>query len=319
MENKEKFEQLNEKIKLVFSEIWKKIVWQENLIRDLVIALLSRWHILLEWAPWLAKTLSVDTLSKTLGLKFNRIQFTPDLLPSDLIWAKIYDPEAKSFFIKHWPIFSNFVLADEINRAPSKVQSALLEAMAEGQVTIWEESFKLEKPFIVLATQNPIEQSGTFDLPEAQLDRFLLKTIVDYPSKQEEIKILKQSTSIDNVKIEKILSKKDVLEAQNLVKEIYVDDNILNYISDIVSETRNNKRYGDIITYGVSPRASIWLLQASKVLALISGREFVIPEDIKNIAKSVLRHRLILSYEALADNITEDEVVERILGVVKVR
>ncbi len=319
MENKEKFTELNQKVQEVFSEIWKKIVWQEELIRDLMIALLSRWHILLEWAPWLAKTLSVDTLSKTLGLDFNRMQFTPDLLPSDLIWAKIYDPDAKSFFVKHWPIFSNFILADEINRAPSKVQSALLEAMAERQVTIWESTFKLEEPFIVLATQNPIEQSGTFDLPEAQLDRFLLKTIITYPTKEQEIQILKQSKDLGNVKIKKILTKKDVLDAQKLVKEIYVDDNILNYISDIVFETRDSEKYKDLITYWVSPRWSIWLLQASKVLALIAGRDFVIPEDIKAVAKTVLRHRLILSYEALADNITEDEIIEKILGVVKVR
>lgn len=305
------------KIKDVFFEISKKVVWQKNLIRDLVIALFSNWHILIEWAPWLAKTLSVDTLAKCLELSFKRIQFTPDLLPSDLLWAKIYNPLKNEFSIKKWPIFSNFVLADEINRAPSKVQSALLEAMAEKQITIWDETFKLDLPFLVLATQNPIEQEWTFSLPEAQLDRFLLKTVVNYPNDEEEIQILKQANNNENINT--ILHKEDILKIQKLIEEIYVDDNILNYIKDLVLYTR--KKDSKIFKYlscWVSPRGSLWLLKRAKVVAFLDKRDFVIPEDVKEVIYPVLRHRINLNYEALASDINSDDVIKIILDNVKI-
>jgi len=310
---------IQNKIKEVKNEIWKKIIWQNLLIRDLLISLFSWWHILLEGYPWLAKTLSVDTLSKTLWLKFKRIQFTPDLLPSDLLWAKIYNQEKKEFDTSLWPIFSNFILADEINRAPSKVQSALLEAMAEKQVTIWDETIKLSEPFIVLATQNPIEQLGVYSLPEAQLDRFLLKTIVKYPSKEEEIKILEKSVSIDDIKIKKILTKKEVIDIRNIIKDIHVDKYILEYIRDIVFETRDLEKYKDFIAYWASPRASISLLKSAKTLAFLDNRDFVIPEDIKEMTLPVLRHRIILTYEAKADNLWVDDVIIKVLNNVKIK
>ncbi len=314
-----KEDKIQNKIELIKKEIWKKIIWQSNLIRDLLISLFSGWHILIEWFPWLAKTLSIDTLSKTLWLKFKRIQFTPDLLPSDLLWANIYNPNKKDFDIKFWPIFSNFVLADEINRAPSKVQSALLEAMAEKQVTIWDKTYKLDEPFIVLATQNPIEQMWVYSLPEAELDRFLLKTVITYPTKNEEINILENSSFIDDIDINKILTKKEVLEIKNKVKHIYVDKNILTYISDIIFETRNIEKYKDLISYWVSPRASISLLNSAKTLAFLNNRDFVIPEDIKEMATPVLRHRIILTYEANADDISVDFVIEKILSNIKIK
>ncbi len=310
---------IQKKIKEVKNEIWKKIIWQNNLIRDLFISLFSWWHILLEGYPWLAKTLSVDTLSKTLWLKFKRIQFTPDLLPSDLIWAKIYNPEKKEFDTSLWPIFSNFILADEINRAPSKVQSALLEAMAEKQVTIWDETIKLSEPFIVLATQNPIEQLWVYSLPEAQLDRFLLKTIVNYPTKEEEIRILEKSVLIDDIKIKKILTKKEIIDIRNIIKDIYVDKHILEYIRDIIFETRDLDKYKDFIAYWASPRASISLLKSAKTLAFLNNRDFVIPEDIKEMALPVLRHRIILTYEAKADNLLVDDVIIKVLNNVKIK
>jgi len=310
---------IQKKIKEVKNEIWKKIIWQNNLIRDLLISLFSGWHILIEWYPWLAKTLSIDTLSKTLWLKFKRIQFTPDLLPSDLIWAKIYNPEKKEFDTSLWPIFSNFILADEINRAPSKVQSALLEAMAEKQVTIWDETIKLSEPFIVLATQNPIEQLWVYSLPEAELDRFLLKTIVNYPTKEEEIQILEKSVSIDNIKIKKVLTKKEVIDIRNIIKDIHVDKYILEYIRDIIFETRDLDKYKDFIGYGVSPRASISLLKSAKTLAFLNDRDFVIPEDIKEMSLPVLRHRIILTYEAKADNLWVDDIIIKVLNNVKIK
>lgn len=315
-ENKELLNYYSSKIDDVFFEIWKKVVWQKNLIRDLVIALFSNWHILIEWAPWLAKTLSVDTLAKCLELSFKRIQFTPDLLPSDLLWANVYNPVKNEFSIKKWPIFSNFVLADEINRAPSKVQSALLEAMAEKQITIWDQTFKLDLPFLVLATQNPIEQEWTFSLPEAQLDRFLLKTVVDYPNDKEEIQILKQVDNEEQINI--ILHKEDVLKIQNLVKEIYVDDNILNYIKDLVLYTRKtDTKISKYLSYWVSPRGSLSLLKWAKVVAFLNKRDFVIPEDVKEVIFPVLRHRISLNYEALASDITSDDIIKIILDNIK--
>lgn len=315
----QKINELKPKIDEIYTEIWKKVVWQKTLVRDLLIVLFSKWHILIEWAPGLAKTLTVDSLSKTLDLDFKRIQFTPDLLPSDLIGSNIYNPEKNEFYIKKWPIFTNFLLADEINRAPSKVQSALLEAMAEKQVSIWDKTFKLDLPFIVLATQNPIEQEWTFNLPEAQLDRFLLKTIVDYPNEDEEIQIMKNSTTIDNVSLEKIFSKIDLFEISNLIDEIHVDEKIFEYIKNIVFYTRSNSNeISKFLNYPVSPRASISLLKASKALAFLSWRDFVIPEDIKEMAYPVLRHRISLNYEALAEEIKVDDIVKSILDNVKI-
>lgn len=309
------------KIEELKQEIKKVVVGQDELIRDLLITLFCRGHILIEWVPWLAKTLTISSLSKALDLDFSRIQFTPDLLPSDLIWARVYTPETKEFYIKTGPIVSNFVLADEINRAPSKVQSALLEAMAERQVTIADKTIKLDEPFIVLATQNPIEQDWTYSLPEAQLDRFLFKTVVSYPSEQEEIEIMKNNTlNFDLKSIKKVLWKKDILAIQKLIEEIFVDQNIYEYIKDIVTYTRDqNNEVWKYLFYGASPRASIALLSASKALAFLSDRDFVIPEDIKEIAKQVLRHRLILNYEAIAENIWVDDLIQRVLKSVKVK
>ena len=307
-----------EKIQLIREEMKKVIVWQDNLVRDLLIGLFARGHVLLEGVPGLGKTLSISTLARVVDGKFHRIQFTPDLLPSDLIGARVYNQNTGEFSIKKWPIFANFILADEINRAPAKVQSALLEAMAERQVTIWEETFVLDKPFIVLATQNPIEQDGTYNLPEAQLDRFLLKTIVEYPTEEEEIQIMKKNFK-DIEKIEKQISKKEILEIQKHIEEdIFVDEAIFKYVKDIVFYTRKKDwKIFSFLQYGASPRASIALIHCAKVLAFLQGRDFVIPKDIKEVAYPVLRHRLILSYEALADDVTKDEVISMILDTVK--
>ena len=305
-----------ELIEKVIQEVHKKIIWQEKLVRDIIIWLLTWWHILLEWVPWVAKTLTIDTLSKTLDLDFSRVQFTPDLLPSDLIWTQIYNQVKNNFETKKGPIFTNFLLADEINRAPSKVQSALLEAMAEKQVTIWEESYKLSEPFIVLATQNPIEQSGTYKLPEAELDRFMMKSYVEYPSKNEEAQILKNIKSIEDDKIEKILTKEEILEIQNIIEEIHISENIIEYITDLILATRKKHKY---LTYWVSPRWSISLLKASKVIAFLDWRNFVIPEDIKEIAISVLAHRLVLNYEAIADEISPENIIKEILSSIEIK
>lgn len=307
-------------IHLLYSEIGKKVIGQKTLVRDLLIALFSRWHVLIEWAPWLAKTLTVESLAQALHLDFRRIQFTPDLLPSDLIGSNIYNPAKNEFYIKKGPIFTHFLLADEINRAPSKVQSALLEAMAEKQVSIWDQTFKLDVPFIVLATQNPIEQEGTFNLPEAQLDRFLLKTVVDYPTEQEEIEILKMISSIENAQISKVFQKDDIAKIWTLIETIYADDNILHYIKDIVFYTRKQEtKVSKYIAYPVSPRASLALLKTAKTLAFLNGRDFVLPEDIKEMAFPVLRHRIILNYEALADDVKVDEIIKIILDNVEVK
>ena len=316
MTEKNNFEEKRELVEQVISEVHKKIIGQEKLVRDLIITLFAGGHILLEGVPWVAKTLTIDTLSKTLGLDFSRIQFTPDLLPSDLIGTEIYNQASGEFNTKKWPIFTNFLLADEVNRAPSKVQSAMLEAMAEKQVTIWEESFKLGDPFIVLATQNPIEQSWTYSLPEAELDRFMMKSYVEYPSKEEEIKILENIKNIESHKTKKILSKKDILEIRKISEEIHVSENIISYIADIVFETRKENKY---LSYWVSPRWSISLIKASKVLAFLNGRDFVIPEDIKEIAVSVLSHRLVLSYEAIAEDIKREDIILKILDSVKIK
>lgn len=317
--NKNEIENLKSSIDNLFQEIAKKVIWQKSLVRDLLIALFSKWHILIEWAPGLAKTLVVDSLAKTLDLDFKRIQFTPDLLPSDLIWSNVFNPVKNEFYIKDWPIFTNFLLADEINRAPSKVQSALLEAMAEKQVSIWDKTFKLDSPFIVLATQNPIEQEWTFNLPEAQLDRFLLKTVINYPTENEELEILRNIKNIENSKVNKIFNKKEISKIQELVENIYTDENILNYIKNITFYTRNNNsNISKYISYPVSPRASLAMLKTSKTLAFLSWRDFVIPEDVKEMAYPVLRHRIILNYEALAEEIKVDNIIKIILDNVEV-
>ena len=305
-----------EKIEKVVEEVHKKIIGQDNLIRDLLIGLLSGGHILLEWVPGVAKTLTIDTLSKTLNLDFSRVQFTPDLLPSDLIGTQIYNQAKSDFETKKGPVFTNFLLADEINRAPAKVQSALLEAMAEKQITIWDESFKLSEPFIVLATQNPIEQSGTYKLPEAELDRFMMRSFVEYPSQEDEVKILENIDRIENEKVQKVLSKKDILEIRNLISDIHVSENIIAYITDLVFETRKKNKY---LSYWVSPRWSISLIKASKVVAFLNKRDFVIPEDVKEIASWVLAHRLVLNYEAVADDISAEDIVAEILQSVKIK
>lgn len=320
----EKIIKSSEKIKEVIKEVHKKIVWQDELIKSMIIWLFSKWHILIEWVPWLAKTLTVDTLSKTLDLWFSRLQFTPDLLPSDLIWTEIYNQKMWEFLIKKWPIFNNFILADEINRAPSKVQSALLEAMAEKHITIWKETFDLEEPFIVLATQNPIEQSWTYRLPEAQLDRFMMKIDIDYNEKENEIEMYKRlNNNFENIKISKILNKKQIKDIQNILKDIYVSDSIYKYVADIIDSTRNPKEYGlknisEYLSYGISPRWGLSLIAWAKVLALMDSRSFVTPEDIKYIAKPVLSHRLALNYEAVVNDITNNDIIENILNWVKV-
>jgi len=311
------------KIKELKNEIAKKIVWQSEMIDSLLIWFFAQWHILVEGVPWLAKTLTIDTLSKTLDLWFSRIQFTPDLLPSDLIGTEIYNSKTMDFDIKKWPIFNNFILADEINRAPSKVQSALLEAMSEKQVTIWKDSFILDKPFIVLATQNPIEQTGTYKLPEAQLDRFMLKVNVDYPSYDEEKEMYKKILWSDNENLNKIMDKKDIFLIQDLVKKVFISESIYDYVTNIIDATRNPSKYNiweleTYISYWASPRAWLSLLNASRVVALMNERSFVIPEDIKKIAILVLSHRIVLSYEAMASEKTEKEIIKNIIEKINI-
>lgn len=313
----------SKKIDLLIEEIHKIVVWQDNLIKSLIIWLLAKWHILLEWVPWLAKTLTVDTLSKSLDLWFNRIQFTPDLLPSDLVWTEIYNTKTWEFLVKLWPVFNNFILADEINRAPSKVQSALLEAMAEKQITIWEKTYKIPEPFIVLATQNPIEQAWTYRLPEAQLDRFLMKVLVTYPQKQDEVEMYKKINSNIIETINKIFTKDEIFSLQNLVGKIYVSDKIYNYSYDLIDATRNPENHGldeikNYIEYWISPRGWLSLISCAKVVALFNSRTFVIPEDIKFVANSVLSHRLVLTYEAVANEISQDDIIDMIIKKVNV-
>lgn len=320
----EKIKEKREVIDILTSEIHKKVIGQDKLIKNLLVGILSRWHILLEWVPWVAKTLTASTISSSLNLDFKRVQFTPDLLPSDLVWTEIYNMWKGDFETKKWPIFTNLLLADEINRAPSKVQSALLEAMAEKQVTIWDETFVLDKPFIVLATQNPIEQSGTYTLPEAELDRFMLKVYVDYPSRDDEKKVAKNILDIETTKTKKVISKKDLLWLQDLVKEVYVSDNIIDYVSDIVHATRKPEEYGleqisKYMKYWVSPRGTISLISWAKAIAFLAWRSFVIPEDIKEIAVETLAHRLVLNYEAIADEVTGRQIIEKIINNVKVK
>nr|MBD5376453.1 MoxR family ATPase [Bacteroides sp.] len=299
------------------------IVGQKHLVDALLIALLSNGHVLLEGVPGLAKTLAIKTLAQLIDAKYSRIQFTPDLLPADLIGTMIYSVQKEQFQIKRGPIFANFVLADEINRAPAKVQSALLEAMQERQVTIGERTFGLEEPFFVMATQNPIEQEGTYPLPEAQVDRFLLKVIIGYPSKNEEMQIIRRNISGDERKPQAILKPSDILEAQKVVEQIYIDEKIERYIVDIVFATRfpadyDLKNLTNIISFGASPRASIGLARAARAYAFLRQRGYVIPEDVRAVCHDVLRHRIGLTYEAEANNITTDDIISEILDKVVV-
>lgn len=301
----------------------QRIVGQKHLVDSLLIALLCNGHILLEGVPGLAKTLAIKTLSNLIDAKYSRIQFTPDLLPADVIGTMIYSVKNEKFEVKKGPVFANFVLADEINRAPAKVQSALLEAMQERQVTIGESTFMLEDPFLVMATQNPIEQEGTYQLPEAQTDRFLLKVIIGYPSKEEEKIIIRQNMNGYRPPISSVVTPQEVKEAQAIVEKIYIDEKIENYIVDIVFASREPQKYGlgdlnDIIAYGASPRASISLAKASKAYAFLKGRGYVIPEDVRAVCHDVMRHRIGLTYEAEANNIDADEVITNILDKVQV-
>ena len=304
--------------------IGKVIVGQDELINKILISIISNGHILLEGVPGLAKTLTINTIANLINADFQRIQFTPDMLPADLIGTLIYNQNTGDFVTKKGPIFSNIILADEINRAPSKVQSALLESMQERQITIGDKTFKLNLPFLVLATQNPIEQEGTYPLPEAQVDRFMLKVLVDYPSINEEKEILDRvaKTNLDT-KLKSIVNCKKILDTQSLINEIYISPKILDYILNIVFATRNPEKYKltnlkDLINFGASPRASINLVLAAKANAFINGRGYVIPEDIRYIGKDVLRHRILLSYEAEAEEITSEEVIDQLFKEISV-
>jgi MoxR-like ATPase len=307
----------------LLTEVNKIIVGQERLVQRLLIGLLADGHILLEGVPGLAKTLAVSTLAQAVQAQFQRIQFTPDLLPADLIGTEVYNPRTNQFAPHQGPIFANFILADEINRAPAKVQSALLEAMQERQVTIGDETYLLEDPFLVLATQNPIEQEGTYPLPEAQVDRFMLKVIVDYPSRPEERLIIDRMTGLTLPEVRPVISPADLIHARQVVRQIYVDEKIKDYVLDLVFATRQPSENGltglqPLIAFGASPRASIYLIMAARAHAFIQGRGFVTPEDIKQIAPDILRHRIVISYEAEAEEVTSADIVQRILDQIEV-
>ena len=322
--------ELNEKIKqesdfvdILFNEIGKVIIGQKEMVERLIIGLLANGHVLLEGVPGLAKTLAIKSLSSSMKAKFQRIQFTPDLLPADLIGTMIYNQKEGNFSIKKGPIFSNFILADEINRAPAKVQSALLEAMQERQVTIGPSTFKLDEPFLVLATQNPIEQEGTYPLPEAQIDRFMLKVKITYPSREEELKIMHKNVGGMFPTINPVISQKQIISARKLARNIYVDEKIEQYILDIVMATRKPSEFGlsdlsDLISYGASPRATINLALGARAMAFIKRRGYVIPEDVRSICMDVLRHRVAVTYEAEAEEINSEKIIENILNKVEV-
>ncbi|MBO5407205.1 MAG: AAA family ATPase [Bacteroidales bacterium] len=322
--------ELNERIQkesafvdIISMEMNKVIVGQKHLVENLLIGLLADGHILLEGMPGLAKTLAINTLANIVDAKFNRIQFTPDLLPADVIGTMIYSQKSEQFQVKQGPIFANFVLADEINRSPAKVQSALLEAMQERQVTIGDNTYKLPKPFLVMATQNPVEQEGTYPLPEAQVDRFMLKVVVSYPKKEEEKLIIKMHNAREFPKASAVLKPEDIVRAREVVKDVYMDEKIEKYIVDIVYATRTPEEYGlgklkDLIQYGASPRASISLAMASKAYAFIKRRGYVIPEDVRAVCYEVLRHRIGLTYEAEAENITTENIITDIINTVEV-
>jgi len=330
MSNTINIKELNERIEkesafveMIKTEMSKVIIGQKQLLDGLLIGLLSDGHILLEGVPGLAKTLAITTLAKTVKAKFNRIQFTPDLLPADLIGTMIYSQRKEEFIVKKGPVFSNFILADEINRSPAKVQSALLEAMQERQVTIGTETYPLEEPFLVLATQNPIEQEGTYPLPEAQVDRFMLKVIIDYPKKDEEKLIIRENLEKVFPVANTILDPADILKARDVVKDVYMDEKIEKYILDIVFATRYPEEYKlpafkNMVNYGGSPRASIYLAMAAKAYAFIRRRGYVIPEDVRAVCNDVLRHRIGLTYEAEAENVSSVDIVTEILNTVEV-
>lgn len=307
----------------MMTEMNKMVVGQKEMIEGITMGLLTGGHILLEGVPGLAKTLTISTLADTISLDFHRIQFTPDLLPTDLIGTMIFNPKSGEFTVKKGPVFANIILADEVNRAPAKVQSALLEAMAEKQVTIGEESYKLDHPFLVLATQNPLEQEGTYPLPEAQLDRFMFKINVTYPSKSEELEIVSRMGNNQRPVLNKVISKEQLLATIKLVDQIYVDQKIKNYIVDLVMATRYPTQYGlgrldKLVSVGGSPRASLSLIRASKAHAFLRGRGFVTVEDVKAVIYKVLRHRLILSYEAEAENLRNDDIVKEVLAAIEI-
>ena len=310
-------------VNLITHGMDRTIVGQKHLVESLLIALLSNGHVLLEGVPGLAKTLAIKTLAQLIDAKYSRIQFTPDLLPADLIGTMVYSVKDEQFRVKTGPVFANFVLADEINRAPAKVQSALLEAMQERQVTIGDSTFSLPVPFFVMATQNPIEQEGTYPLPEAQVDRFLLKVVIGYPSKSEEQQIIRQNIVGGDVAPQALLKPEDILDAQQVVEQIYIDEKIERYIVDIVFATRQPADNGlkdlqTIIQFGASPRASIGLARAARAYAFLRGRGYVVPEDVRAVCHDVLRHRIGLTYEAEANNITSDEIISEILDKVEV-
>ncbi len=314
--------EFSSKVSSLKKEVSKVIVGQDELIEKLLACIFAGGHVLIEGVPGLAKTLLGKTLASSMSLSFSRVQFTPDLLPADITGTLIFDPKGTRFVTKKGPVFSNFLLADEINRAPAKVQSALLEAMQELQVTIGEKTYPLERPFFVVATQNPIEQEGTYPLPEAQVDRFMAKLLVDYPSREEELRILERMGGVKVPVAKPVISKEDILKAQELVRSVHVDHRIMEYIVNIVASTRSPEKYGikikEYIMYGASPRGSLYLFLAAKAKAFLEGRSYVIPDDVKWMAKEVLRHRIILSYEAEAEEVTQDQIIATVLSSIKV-
>jgi len=317
----EKIEAIRPELDAAFQEVGKRIVGQKNMVEKLFIGLLTGGHILLEGVPGLAKTLAVQTLSEILSVDFQRLQFTPDLLPSDLTGTLVYNQKSGSFDTKKGPIFSNIILADEVNRAPAKVQSALLEAMQEKQVTIGEMTYPLEEPFLVLATENPVEQEGTYPLPEAQVDRFMLKVMITYPVLEEEMEIVRRYMNKQEIPVSAVLTSKTIDQLRALVNSVYLDDRVMEYIVNIVFASRDPERCGieqALISYGASPRASLYLAQGAKANALLQGRGFVLPEDIRMIGMDVLRHRIIPSYEAEAEGMTSENLIERIFENVDV-
>ena len=314
---------MSQTVQNIKKEIAKVLVGQEKMVEGLLAGLLCRGHILLEGVPGLAKTTAVNALAKTLGLDFKRVQFTPDLLPSDIIGTEIYDPSNNSFKIKQGPVFTNLLLADEINRAPAKVQSALLEVMQERQVTIGDETFRIDLPFLVMATQNPVEQEGAYELPEAQLDRFMMKVVVGYNTKEEELEIARRVANNSFEKIEQVATKEDLERIRQEAMEVHMDEEVEKYIIELVAATRDPKAYGlegleNYIEFGASPRASIDMYKASRAIAYLKGQDYVSPLEIAYIAKEVLRHRIILSYEAQADEVTQDQIIEKILAAVPI-
>jgi len=314
----------SEFVNRLYEETSQTIVGQEHMMERLLIGLLTKGHVLLEGLPGLAKTLAIKTLSSATNAQFSRIQFTPDLLPADIVGTMIYNPSKNDFSVKKGPVFANFVLADEINRAPAKVQSALLEAMQERQVTIGTNTFKLEEPFLVLATQNPIEQEGTYPLPEAQVDRFMLKVKITYPNQEEEREIIRRNLNVDGFgKVKQVVTLAEVNKARDTVRKVYMDEKIEQYILDIVFATRNPEKYGleslqPLLSFGGSPRASINLALASKAIAFLDRRGYVTPDDVRNICYDVLRHRIGITYEAEAENVTQEDIIKQILNAVEV-